>query len=128
VASKNGPDTPADPELPPSAPLNIWLAPLVKLAWSLGRQSSGRVSLDNLVVANVEEQVEELRKSPTIGENKDVQVHGWVYILDKGRLMPTRPLTRSLPLGPAEESLGAPEDGEGQAFETSDEPPTDFPV
>ncbi|KAF8484188.1 carbonic anhydrase [Gautieria morchelliformis] len=99
AASKNGPNAPADPELPSNAPLNIWMAPLVRLAWSLGQ-----VSLDKLVVANVEAQVEELKKSSTVRENKDVRVHGWVFMLEAGRLKRTRPGRK---------------DGEGEVCETS---------
>ena len=86
-ASQNGPDAPADPNLPRDAPINIWLAALVRLAWSLRRKApNGHVTLDELVTANVRAQVEEVKKSSTFKDHRDVKVHGWVYRLEKGLL------------------------------------------
>lgn len=74
-------DRDPDPMLPSDAPINTWLAPLVLLARSLKNPP-----LPVLVNANVVVQVENLRKSNTIKENRGVRVHGWVHNLETGEL------------------------------------------
>ncbi|KAF8588288.1 carbonic anhydrase [Ramaria rubella] len=89
-ASRTGPDTPVDSSLPRDAAINTWLAPLVKLAWSL-RQKLPKpedLTLPTLVDANISQQVLALGRSPTIVTNQDVRLHGWVYTLENGRLKP----------------------------------------
>jgi carbonic anhydrase len=87
-----------------SAPINHWLAPLVKLAASLGPDASacpgvpgGRSVLtrvhaaqDEIIVANVKQQVKHAAASEPVqsawAKGLDVHVHGWLYHLDKGTL------------------------------------------
>lgn len=88
VASARGPNAPS--ELPHDAPINIWLAPLVRLAYSLCLQPQGKVDLFQLMVGNVRAQVREVKKSFIIKGNREVEVHGWVYHLDHGRLLQTK--------------------------------------
>ncbi|KAI0698744.1 carbonic anhydrase [Earliella scabrosa] len=68
---------------PPSSPLERWLAPLVEIA----KNTEG--DLTALVEANVRAQVANIVKTDVIQHEwtkRDVQVHGWVYELETGRL------------------------------------------
>ncbi|KAI0743113.1 carbonic anhydrase [Daedaleopsis nitida] len=69
---------------PPASPLERWLAPLTELA----KNTEG--DLTALVEANVRVQVDNLVQSDVIrgawAKGKDVQVHGWVYELETGKL------------------------------------------
>ena len=69
---------------PPSSPLERWLAPLVEIA----KNTEG--DLTALVEANVRAQVANLVKSAVIqgawAGGRDVQVHGWIYELETGKL------------------------------------------
>ncbi|KAI0758798.1 carbonic anhydrase [Fomes fomentarius] len=69
---------------PPASPLERWLAPLVEIA----KATDG--DLLNIVEANVKAQVDNLVKSDVIqhawAKGQDVQVHGWVYELETGKL------------------------------------------
>ncbi|KAH9915939.1 carbonic anhydrase [Epithele typhae] len=73
---------------PPAAtdsPLMRWLAPLVALA-----RANPDADLTTLVEENVRAQVAKLAECPIVvnawAKGKDVQVHGWVYELEAGRL------------------------------------------
>ncbi|KAH9915940.1 carbonic anhydrase [Epithele typhae] len=76
-----------EPPAPPETPLDRWLAPLVALA----RAHPGG-DLTALVEANVRAQVDEVVKSDVVteawakDEPKGLEVHGWVYELETGRL------------------------------------------
>ncbi len=67
-----------------SSPLERWLAPLVEIA----KATDG--DLLDIVEANVKAQVDNLVKSDVIqhawAKGQDVQVHGWVYELETGKL------------------------------------------
>ena len=72
-------------------PLNQWLAPLTRLAVSLGVSSvSPTEALPLLVDENVKAQVDKLSKSTVIqgawAAGKDVEIHGLVYELATGEL------------------------------------------
>ncbi|OSD00755.1 carbonic anhydrase [Trametes coccinea BRFM310] len=68
---------------PPQDPLSRWLAPLTELA----REHD---ELTALVEANVRAQVAHIAESEVMkaawAAGRDVQVHGWVYELETGRL------------------------------------------
>jgi len=78
----------ADPTAPGAdkAPLNVWLAPLIKL---VGEQEPG-ASLHSLVTANVRAQVANAVGSGPITsaweKGLDVSIHGWLYDLERGQL------------------------------------------
>ncbi|KAH9886646.1 carbonic anhydrase [Cubamyces lactineus] len=67
----------------PEGPLGRWLAPLTELA-------RAHDDLTDLVEANVRTQVENIARTDVVqaawAKGKDVQVHGWVYELETGRL------------------------------------------
>lgn len=94
-ASSSEDPTVTVPSLPPTDPLNKWLAPLTRLAASLQVSSASPSEALSLVVEeNVKMQVERLAKTPTItdvwanksGKGKEVWIHGWVYELATGKL------------------------------------------
>ncbi|KAI0758800.1 carbonic anhydrase [Fomes fomentarius] len=71
---------------PPTSPLERWLAPLVEIA----RANNDKDKPLDMVDVNVKAQVDNIVKSKVIQsaweKNKDVQVHGWVYDLETGKL------------------------------------------
>ncbi|KAJ3573926.1 hypothetical protein NP233_g2101 [Leucocoprinus birnbaumii] len=82
-------DGPTTESIPKDAPLDLWLAPLTKLARSLGPVDMSRDGALNLLIeTNVKHQVDQICKSKTIVEawrkEKDVTVYGWVYDLATG--------------------------------------------
>jgi len=93
----------SDPSLtlsnePASDPLNLWLAPLTKLAIQLKPLYSSMSNADALefvVEQNVKSQVDNIAgtdvmkaiwKNETEGLGRQVRVHGWVYNLATGLL------------------------------------------
>ncbi|RPD70228.1 carbonic anhydrase [Lentinus tigrinus ALCF2SS1-7] len=78
--------SPSSPSTPPKSPLERWLAPLTELARGL----LGEGDMSGLVEANVRMQVANIAGSEVMqrvwAAGKDVQVHGWVYDLESGRL------------------------------------------
>ncbi|KAH9838405.1 carbonic anhydrase [Rhodofomes roseus] len=76
------------PAGPPSTPLDRWLAPLVTIAKETGHgpaelvEANVRAGVANIVASDV-------MKSAWV-QGKDVQVHGWVYEIEKGRLKDLR--------------------------------------
>jgi carbonic anhydrase len=95
AAAGSVPHATANPD--PNAPLNVWLAPLVKIADRLKAANglsasplrfvscvdlSGVVALEALIAENVREQVKHVAASTP----DDVSVHGWLYRLETGRL------------------------------------------
>ncbi len=68
---------------PPADPLTRWLAPLTEIA----REHE---DLTDLVEANVRAQVTNIAAADVMAAawaaGKDVQVHGWVYELETGRM------------------------------------------
>ncbi|TFY58827.1 hypothetical protein EVJ58_g6167 [Rhodofomes roseus] len=80
--------TPPPPAGPPSTPLDRWLAPLVTIAKETGHgpaelvEANVRAGVANIVASDV-------MKSAWV-QGKDVQVHGWVYEIEKGRLKDLR--------------------------------------
>lgn len=76
------------PAGPPSTPLDRWLAPLVAIA------KEKRCSAADLVELNVRANVANIVASDVMksawAKGKDVQVHGWVYEIEKGRLKDLR--------------------------------------
>ncbi|PFH54226.1 hypothetical protein AMATHDRAFT_505 [Amanita thiersii Skay4041] len=82
------------PELPPSAPLNQWLAPLTKYISTLALSNQSH-PLNYAVEANVKRQVEKLCETGSVKRalnggkslmGKTVRVHGWIYELETGLL------------------------------------------
>ncbi|KAI0369588.1 carbonic anhydrase [Pilatotrama ljubarskyi] len=75
--------SPSSPSSPPKDALGRWLAPLTEIA----REYE---DLTELVEANVRAGVENIVQTDVLrnawAEGKDVQVHGWVYELETGRL------------------------------------------
>lgn len=73
---------------PPTTPMERWLAPLTEFA--RGVEPQGDVTA--LMEANIRLQVENIAKSDVLQQawtgngNSKVQVHGWVYELETGRL------------------------------------------
>ncbi|RDX49542.1 carbonic anhydrase [Lentinus brumalis] len=69
----------------PASPLERWLAPLTEIARTVEGED-----LTALVEANVRVQVENIALSDVMqrawAKGRDVQVHGWVYELESGRL------------------------------------------
>ncbi|KAI0325955.1 carbonic anhydrase [Cubamyces sp. BRFM 1775] len=67
----------------PGGPLGRWLGPLTELA-------RAHDDVTDLVEANVRAQVENIAKTEVVraqwAKGNDVQVHGWVYELETGRL------------------------------------------
>lgn len=77
--------TPADP---PSTQLDRWLAPMIALAKELGGTPADLVEANvRAAVANIA--ATEVMKSAW-ASGKDVQVHGWVYEIEKGSLKDLR--------------------------------------
>ncbi|EIW56301.1 carbonic anhydrase [Trametes versicolor FP-101664 SS1] len=68
---------------PPSDPLGRWLAPLTEIA-------RGYEDLQELIEANVRAQIENIVQTDVVkaawAEGRDVQVHGWMYELETGRM------------------------------------------
>ncbi|KAL0946694.1 hypothetical protein HGRIS_012881 [Hohenbuehelia grisea] len=83
------------PSSTPDAAINVWLAPLTKLASTLKLSSTPKAeALPVVVEENVKQQVANLAQSETIQnawatkslKGKDVWIHGWVYDIASGRL------------------------------------------
>lgn len=78
----------ATPAGPPSTPLDRWLAPMIALAKEVGGTPA------ELVEANVRAAVASIAATEVMksawAHGKDVQVHGWVYEIEKGRLKDLR--------------------------------------
>ncbi|KAF9815835.1 hypothetical protein IEO21_04347 [Rhodonia placenta] len=70
----------------PETPLDRWLAPLVELA----REEATDMEVEEFTELNVRVQVDHIVESETIqtewASGRDVQVHGWIYHLETGRL------------------------------------------
>ncbi|KAF9815834.1 hypothetical protein IEO21_04346 [Rhodonia placenta] len=70
----------------PETPLDRWLAPLVELA----REKATSLEVEEFTELNVRVQVDHLVESETIkaawASGTNVQVHGWIYDLETGRL------------------------------------------
>ncbi|KAI0734196.1 carbonic anhydrase [Fomitopsis betulina] len=78
----------ATPAAPPSTPLDRWLAPMIALAKELGGTPADLVEANvRAAVANIA--ATEVMKSAW-ASGKDVQVHGWVYEIEKGSLKDLR--------------------------------------
>ncbi|RPD63531.1 carbonic anhydrase [Lentinus tigrinus ALCF2SS1-6] len=79
--------SPSGPPSAPESPLERWLAPLTELARGLLDEGT---DMSGLVEANVRMQVANIAGSEVMqrvwAAGKDVQVHGWVYDLESGRL------------------------------------------
>jgi carbonic anhydrase len=77
-------------EVPPTAPINRWLAPMTALAHSLTLPAAPADAMRLLVEENVKAQVANLCKAETItsawSSGKKVWVHGWVYEIGSGTL------------------------------------------
>jgi len=83
---------------PASDPLNLWLAPITKLALELKPQYSSKSeddALEFLIEQNVKRQVDNIAKTAVMktiwrnemkGSGRKVRVHGWVYDLATGLL------------------------------------------
>ncbi|KAI0350515.1 carbonic anhydrase [Trametes cingulata] len=82
---------------PPADPLSRWLAPLTDIARALAEEGDGAggeggagVDLTALVEANVRAGVANIAATEVMraawAKGRDVQVHGWVYELETGRL------------------------------------------
>ncbi|KAI0633173.1 carbonic anhydrase [Trametes polyzona] len=71
------------PSSPPADPLSRWLAPLTEIAREYD-------DLTDVVEANVRAQVANIAETDVMkaawAKGKDVQVHGWVYELETGRM------------------------------------------
>ncbi|EIN06860.1 carbonic anhydrase, partial [Punctularia strigosozonata HHB-11173 SS5] len=80
----------AVPPLGSDAPINRWLAPLVKLAGEVIASNPTADPLKELVYANVKAQVANLAQSgPVVDawkQGKSLHIHGWVYDLATGKL------------------------------------------
>ena len=76
-------DAAQEPTSEPTSPLERWLVPLTELA----RNTDGDLSAFTEV--NVGEQVANVLKSEAIEhewKHRDVQIHGWMYELETGKL------------------------------------------
>jgi carbonic anhydrase len=72
-------------------PLNVWLEPLTKLLFTEGvHLKDEKDRLLEAVKVNVKKQVENVVNSEPIQsawkEKQEVDVHGWIYHLDTGKL------------------------------------------
>ncbi|PPQ71994.1 hypothetical protein CVT24_008264 [Panaeolus cyanescens] len=79
------------PNQPVESALNVWLAPLTRLAAFFKLTTANPKALNTLIDENVKAQVDALARTATVlnvwgDARRDFWIHGWVYDLSTGRL------------------------------------------